>query len=75
MKPTNTRNYNLSQELQQQWERGIERATEEQPTHQELGGMLNEAAGLHIKSGAQAGGLWGSTSCSCVNSCDCSNIC
>ena len=60
--------------LQDLWERGIERATADKSTLQELGdAKLGEVAGLQIKSGLESGGLWGSTSCSCQAGC--TNIC
>lgn len=54
------------QDLQDQWERAIERAEQETLRPTDLGAELDEGAGLHIKSGVQAGGLWGTTtSCTC----------
>lgn len=56
-------------ELQERWERAVERAAEENMREQELNETLTESAGLHIKSGVDAAGVWGTTSCTCQNTC------
>ncbi len=55
--------------LQDLWENAIERAVEEKSNTQDLNDeKLGEAAGVHIKSGVRASGLWGTTtSCTCNN--------
>ena len=59
--------------IQELWERAIERAIADKPVVQELSDeKLGEAAGVHIKSGIDASGLWGTTSCTCQA---CSQIC
>lgn len=56
--------------LEQLWERGIERATEDTSGTNEISNeKLGETAGLHIKTGISASGLWGTTSCSCQQGC------
>ena len=46
-----------SKQLQEQWEKAIERAGEEQTHPEELGQMLNEADGLLFRTGLRAGAL------------------
>lgn len=60
-----------TEQLQAEWDRAVERAARENARDQDLGEMLTHGAGLHINSGVQAGGLWGTTSCTCAASCDC----
>jgi len=49
---------NIRRGLQEMWERGVERASEESPHAQELDeSKLNEVAGLRIRSGLQGGNL------------------
>lgn len=68
MKKQNT---NKIQALQTRWDQAAERAAQEASRPQDLGQALNEGAGLHVKSGVEAGGLWGSTSCTCQQTCTC----
>lgn len=57
--------------LQTDWEQAAQLAAEQVERRQDLDKTLTESAGLHIKSGAEAGGLWGTTSCGCQSqSCD-----
>lgn len=67
MKPSKT-----PEEIAQQWERAIERATEDNPYPSDTSDQnLNDAAGLRVQSGIQSG-FWGiSNECSD----DCSSIC
>lgn len=58
-------------DLQAAWEQGVEQANQQPGSDAQLGDQLREAAGLHIKSGVQAGGIWGTTSCTCEQTCDC----
>jgi hypothetical protein len=53
--------------LNQQWDDAVDRAQHETPRTHDLGDMLTETSGLHIKSGVEAGGLWGTTSCTCAD--------
>ncbi len=71
MKQNKIARSNVTRHLQAQWELASQRAAEEQSLEPPLGEMLTEAVGLHVKSGVEAGGLWGTTSCTCENSCDC----
>lgn len=61
---------NKKQDLQEQWERGVEHATESKRATSELDQeALNDAAGLDLQSGVK-GGLWGVThTCSCGHTC------
>jgi hypothetical protein len=59
--------------LQDLWERAIERAIQEKSSVQELSDeTLNQAAGVHIQSGVRAGDFWGLGSYTCQN---CSGTC
>lgn len=54
--------------LEQEWEQAAHRAAEQSERASDLGEILTEGAGLRVKSGVQAGGLWGTTgSCTCNN--------
>ncbi len=61
------------QQIEHLWERAVERASEEMLPRQELAEQnLNEIAGMRVKSGAKAGGLWGATNgCSASATCPC----
>lgn len=61
----------INEQIQEQWDNAAERALQQPAENQTLGDLLQEAAGLHVKSGVQAGGIWGTTSCTCENTCDC----
>jgi len=54
--------------LEQLWEQGVTHASEMTSREQELGAMLNEAAGLQVKSGVPAGANWSN---SCGRTCGC----
>jgi hypothetical protein len=57
-------------DLELAWDEAAERARAQQAFRQELGdGLLDEAAGLHVQSGVQAG-AWSST-CSGDFTCGC----
>jgi hypothetical protein len=68
-------NKNQAIRLGQEWDDAIERAQQATTREQPLGDMLTESAGLHIKSGVEAGGLWGTTSCTCQQTCTQNAIC
>lgn len=61
--------------LQTEWDQATERAALQVERDEMLGDMLTVSAGLHIKSGIESGGLWGTTSCTCENSCTCGATC
>lgn len=63
------------EQLQTDWERATERAAAESSRTQDLGDMLTDSAGLYIKSGVEAGGLWGTTSCTCQQTCTQNAVC
>ncbi|HZQ08743.1 MAG TPA: hypothetical protein VFD70_19325 [Anaerolineae bacterium] len=58
---------NVRQQMQESWEHGIARAQQERRREQELGQSLSQAAGLQVKSGHKAGGLFGSHNCNTHN--------
>lgn len=60
--------------LEQLWERGVERASEDETRQQPLDAeTINHAAGLSVKAGLRAG-LWGATK-ECTQSCSCHGTC
>lgn len=60
-------------ELQERWDRAVERAARDKQNESELTpDILNDAAGLHVESGVRGG--WTST-CSCHQTCGLTAVC
>lgn len=65
----NNRRKYTPRDLQNRWERAVERAVEDAQDRSELTAhMLNNAAGLHVESGVR-GGAWSNNSCTCAYTC------
>ena len=71
---TESEHHKQLKSLQTEWEQAAQLAAEQVERESELGKKLTEGAGLHVKSGVEAGGLWGTTSCGC-ESYSCNVIC
>jgi hypothetical protein len=50
---------NHMQRLKQAWDEGVERAQQESLRTPDLGDLLDQSAGLHVKAGVRAGGWLG----------------
>ncbi len=67
------KNSNRARNIEELWERAVERAVQEKSVAQELSAeTLSQAAGIHIKSGVRAADFWGLGSYTCQN---CSGTC
>lgn len=62
-------NQDITERIEQVWQRAIERALEDDTRAQELGETLNDSAGLAIQSGVKAGRGWGNESALCTDRC------